>query len=80
MSAAKKSSQVPKIKELISIVDAYNVARAHELQMMPQGGFPPTYAETDAAKMMNTFFDCAALALKQLKPVLEANLDIGTRV
>jgi len=76
MSAPKKSIQVPTIKELVDIFNACNVARELELRMMPNGGFPPQYAETDAAKRMAALFDCMELAARHLKPVLEANLKI----
>lgn len=75
----KKTKQVATVKELVDIFNACNVARELELRMMPAGGFPPQYAETDAAKRMSAIFDCMELAARQLKPILEANLDIGDK-
>ncbi len=78
MSAAKKSIKVPTIKELVSIVETYNVARSFELQTLAElrqlpGGLPKDYKSPE---LLDVHFDCALLALRTLKPVLEANLKI----
>jgi hypothetical protein len=78
MSAAKKTIQTPTIKELVSIVEAYNVARSFELQTLAElrqlpGGVPKDYKSPE---LLEVHFDCALLALRALKSVLEANLKI----
>ena len=70
--------QVATIKELVSIVETYNVARSFELQTLAElrqlpGGVPKDYKSPE---LLEVHFDCALLALRQLKPVLEANLKI----
>jgi hypothetical protein len=66
-------SKVPAIKELVSVVSAYNAAREHELRMMPPGGFPKEYK---APEFIEALYDCAVLAARQLKPALEAGLEV----
>jgi hypothetical protein len=78
MSAPKNKIQVPTIKELVSVVETYNVARSFELQTLAElrqlpGGVPKDYKSSE---LLEVHFDCALLALRQLKPVLEANLKI----
>lgn len=78
MSAKKKTVQVPTIKELVSVVQSYHVARSYELQTLAElrqlpGGIPKDYKSPED---LDLHFDCAVLALRALKPVLEANLKI----
>ncbi len=80
MSAAKKSTQTPTIKELVSIVESYNVARSFELQTLAElrqlpGGVPKDYKSPE---LLDVHFDCALLALRALKPVLEASVTLDS--
>ena len=68
-----KKTKVIEVKELVSIVCAYNAAREHELRMMPPGGFPKDYKAPD---FVESLYDCAVFATRQLKPILAANLEI----
>lgn len=82
MSVAKKQIQVATIKELVSIVETYNVARSFELQTLAElrqlpGGVPKDYKSPE---LLNVHLDCALLALRQLKPVLESNLKIEPHI
>ena len=78
MSKPRKHSQVVTIQELLRTVESYNVARSFELQTLAElrqlpGGVPKDYKSPE---ILDVHYDCALLALRQLKPVLEANLGI----
>ena len=78
MNLPKNKVQVPTIKELVSIVETYNVARSFELQTLAElrrlpGGIPKDYKSPE---ILEVHFDCALLALRNLKPALESNLNI----
>ena len=80
MSAAKKTIPVPTIKELLTIVQTYQVARADEVQTLTElrelAKADPSVKPKDykSPEILDVHFDCALLALRALKPILEANL------
>ena len=62
----------PTIKELVSIIEAYNVARANELRTLP-----PNVAGDYKNPLMEALYDAAQLAAEQLKPALTVSLNIS---